>query len=56
MTKQELHEVAESKLRDAQSAWYDYAKECEVGDERIFAFEVYEMLRRAKFNAQSNMA
>lgn len=42
-----LKKIALDKLHDATVAMHDYARECEVGEERIKAFEAYERLRTA---------
>ena len=39
--------VAHKKLREAESAWYKYFGECEVGPERAYASDVYERIRQA---------
>lgn len=45
MCKEELKNLASEKLQDAQRAMYEYACACDLGDERIQAFEFYERLR-----------
>lgn len=42
-----LKEIALERLHEATAAMYDYARECDVGEERTKAFEVYERLRIA---------
>lgn len=42
-----LKKTALDKLREAEIAMHDYARECDVGDERTKAFEVYERIRTA---------
>jgi hypothetical protein len=46
-TKDDLKKEAQRLLREAGAAWYAYAGECDLGDERTWAFEVYENLHRA---------
>lgn len=41
-------ERAHKALNAAETAWYEYAGLCEVGNDRIRAFEVYENVRRAR--------
>lgn len=43
---------AHAKLREAEKAWHAYFAECDVGRERIFASNVYEILRTATREAQ----
>ena len=40
-------EAAHKLLREATKAWHEYAKECEMGEEREYAFDVYERVRTA---------
>lgn len=42
-----LKEKAFEKLQDAVSSLHEYACECDLGDERIKAFAVYDAARRA---------
>jgi hypothetical protein len=39
--------AAYDALREAIGAWYKYYGECEVGDERTHAAEVYERIQNA---------
>lgn len=39
--------LAHSYLREAEKAYYDYFRECGIGDERIRAAAVYENIRTA---------
>ena len=47
-----LKEQAHTRLREAEKAWHAYFAECDVGGERIFASNVYEILRTATREAQ----
>lgn len=38
---------AENARLQAERAWYEYACECEIGDERTHAFEVFDRIRTA---------
>jgi len=40
--------AAHRALDAAEKAWYEYAALCDVGPERIKAFDVYENVRRAR--------
>ncbi len=42
-TKQEMFEA----IRAAETCAYDYAASCDLGDERIWAFEVFERIRNS---------
>lgn len=39
--------IAYKKLNEAIGAWHEYFCECEIGDERLRAAEVYERVRTA---------
>ena len=39
---------AQSKLREAEVAWYAYASVLPVGPERVAAFQVFENIRLAQ--------
>lgn len=43
----EIKKRAQEALRQAELAVHEYAAACKLGDERIFAFEVYERVRNA---------
>ncbi len=40
--------AAHSALNAAEKAWHAYAALCDVGSERVRAFEVFENVRRAR--------
>ncbi len=42
-----MKQDALSKIREAEKATYAWACECEVGPERIRAFEIYDNVRTA---------
>lgn len=39
--------MAHEKLREAEKAWHAYAALCDVGPDRVHAFEVFENVRTA---------
>ncbi len=41
-------EAACASLLKAEKAWYEYASLCDVGPDRISAFEVYQNVRMAR--------
>ena len=43
----ELKEAMLARIREAELAAYAYFRECDVGDERTFAYEVYERIRNS---------
>lgn len=47
MTEQQkqLKEKALDAINKAEKAIYEYAKSCDIGEERIKAFQVYENIR-----------
>ncbi|PHM23282.1 hypothetical protein [Xenorhabdus budapestensis] len=51
MTEQEklaeLKRIAYEKYQEALTAWHEYACACDLGNERIAAFERYENIRLA---------
>ena len=46
-TLEELKQKAHSLRLDAEKAWYAYFCECELGEEREHAADVYERIRTA---------
>ena len=41
-------EAAHKALNAAEKAWYDYAVLCDVGPDRMLAFDVYQNVRMAR--------
>jgi hypothetical protein len=51
MTEEDLKKLKDEALEAIESAaakMYKYACECELGDERIWAFETYDTVRRSR--------
>lgn len=46
--EQKLKAAAHAALDAAERAWHAYAAECDVGPERVRAFDVFENIRRAR--------
>lgn len=46
--EQKLKTAAHAALDAAERSWHAYAASCEVGPERIRAFEIFENVRRAR--------
>lgn len=49
---EQLKQQAMQKLKEAEKALYAYACECEVGTEREYAFNLYEIVRTAPREAR----
>lgn len=50
MIRARAREAAHAALNEAEVAWYRYAGLCEVGDERVRTFEIYQNVRMARSN------
>lgn len=44
-----------AKLREAETAAHAYFAQCEVGDERSWAAEIYDIIRTAPRAAKDNL-
>ncbi|MBD2804099.1 hypothetical protein ABLB84_06295 [Xenorhabdus szentirmaii] len=45
--KDELKRIAYEKHQEALTAWHEYACACDLGNERVEAFERYQNIRMA---------